>query len=48
MQAQGYWLESWQNPASEPVMVHSEHGSGVTVWLLPDGTYGLEAPGSAA
>jgi hypothetical protein len=49
MQARGYWLESWQNPATEPVMVHSEHGSGVTVWLTPEGTYALEAPeGSAA
>lgn len=47
MQAQGYWLESWQDPAAEPVMVHGEHGGGVTVWLLPDGTYGFEAPGEA-
>jgi hypothetical protein len=48
MQAMGYWLESWQNPAAEPVMVHSEHGSGVTVWLAADGTYRFEAPGEAA
>jgi len=48
MQALGYWLESWQSTADEPVIVQSEHGSGVNVWLLPDGTYGLEAPGSAA
>jgi hypothetical protein len=48
MQAQGYWLESWQNPASEPVMVHSRHGSGVTVWLTPEGGYAFEAPEGAA
>ena len=48
MQAQGYWLESWQDPAAEPVMIHSEHGGGAMVWLLPDGAYGLAAPGEAA
>lgn len=48
IQAQGYWLESWQDPATEPVMVHGEHGGGVTVWLLPDGAYGFEAPGEIA
>ena len=48
MQAQGYWLESWQDPATEPVMVHDGHGSGVMVWLLPDGTYSTVAPGELA
>lgn len=48
MQAQGYWLESWQDPAAEPVMIHGEHGAGAMAWLLPDGQYGFEAPGEAA
>lgn len=49
MNARGYWLESWQDPASEPVMLHSASGSGVTVWLTPDGGYAFEAPtGDAA
>jgi hypothetical protein len=43
MQAKGYWLESWQSPAAEGVMVHS-HQSGVTVWLSPDGGYLFEPP----
>jgi hypothetical protein len=48
MQARGYWLESWQDPAAEGVMVFSEHGSGVTVWLTEDGGYAFEAPGEVA
>jgi hypothetical protein len=38
MQARGYWLESWQDPAAEPVMICGEQ-SGVTVWLGADGGY---------
>jgi hypothetical protein len=44
----GLWLRSDEDPALVPVMVFSEDGSGVTAWLLPDGTYGFEAPGEAA
>jgi hypothetical protein len=49
MQAAGYWLESWQSPAAEGVMVHGEQG-GVTVWLTPGGHYAFEpiSGGSAA
>lgn len=46
MQARGYWLESWQNPAAEPVMVAAQDG-GATVWLSDDGEYLLEAPEGA-
>jgi len=42
MQARGYWLESWQDPAAEPVMICGEQG-GVTVWLTDDGRYVAEA-----
>ena len=45
--ARGYRLESWQDPAAEPVM-YSDGGSGFTAWLLPDGSFSFEAPGAAA
>jgi hypothetical protein len=48
MQARGYWLESWQDPRTEPVMLFSQHGSGITVWLTPDGGYSTEPPGGEA
>lgn len=38
MQARGYWLESWQDPRTEPVMIVGEDG-GVTVWLDDSGNY---------
>ena len=44
----GFRLESWQDPAAEPVMLHSEHGSGMTVWLTGDGGYSTEAPEEGA
>lgn len=47
MQARGYWLESWQDPRTEAVMICGE-GGGVTVWLTADGRYSLTAPGAAA
>ena len=42
--AKGYWLDSGQDPAAEPVMLFSEHGSGITAWLTADGGYAFEAP----
>ena len=47
-EAQGYTVRSWQDPAQIPVMIHSEHGSGVTAWLTEAGTYAFEAPEGAA
>lgn len=47
-QAQGYWLESWQDPAFEGVLYASEHGSGITLWLAADGGLLTEPPESAA
>lgn len=53
MQARGYWLESWQYPRAEPVMICGEDG-GVTVWLDDSGHYidedgnVITAPGRAA
>lgn len=44
MQAQGHWLESWQDPEAEGVMYFSEHGSGFTAWLLPDGSLTFDEP----
>ena len=38
-QARGYWLESWQDPRTEPVMVVTEDG-GITVLL--DGAGGWQ------
>ena len=45
--AAGYWLNSWQNPAAEPVMYASEDG-GVTFWLEADGGLTQDAPVGAA
>lgn len=39
----GYRLESWQNPAAEPVMYASEDG-GVTFYLEADGGLTVDAP----
>jgi hypothetical protein len=46
--AQGYWLASWEDPATTPVMYFEESGSGVSAWLLDDGTLAFEPPGAAA
>lgn len=48
MRAMGMWLNTWQKPELEPVMLHSEHGPGVRVWLGAQGGYLLEAPEVAA
>ena len=50
MGAEGFWLRNGEDPAATPILLHSEHGSGVTAWLLPDGRYEFEDPdgGSAA
>jgi len=37
MHAQGFWLEQWQDPRTESVMLHGA-GSGITIWLAQDGT----------
>jgi hypothetical protein len=47
MHAAGWWLASWQNPASEPVMLHGSDG-GQTVFLGADGDYWLSLPERAA
>ena len=39
MHAAGFYLESWQNPRSEPVMLHGRDGGGLLVWLTDDGHY---------
>ena len=46
--ARGYWLQSWEDPALIPVMLFSEHGSGITAWLTEDGQYSFEPPEEAA
>lgn len=43
-EAKGYRLRSGQNPLLVPVMVFSEHGSGITVWLNDAGEYLTEDP----
>ena len=47
MHARGLWLRSDEDPAMVPVMIASEHGSGVTAWLTEDGSYVFEAPEGA-
>jgi hypothetical protein len=45
MQARGFWLKSGQDPVTETIALQSVHGSGVTVYLLMDGTYGYPGTG---
>ena len=40
----GFWLRSGQDPARTPIRLHSEHGSGVMVWLSPTGPEYLFSP----
>lgn len=44
MHARGFWLRSDEDPALIPIMLASEFGSNVTVWLTCDGGYSVEAP----
>jgi len=37
MHARGLWLRGDEDPAMVPVMIASEYGSGITVWLAGDG-----------
>lgn len=46
--ARGYWLHSYEDPATTPVMVFSPGGSGCTAWLTADGKYVFEAPAGGA
>ena len=46
--AKGYRLPSGADPASEPVLIVSEHGSGALMWLTPRGTYATEPPSEVA
>ena len=46
--AAGYRLESWQEPALEPVLYASEHGSGACMFLASDGSLLPESPAGAA
>lgn len=49
MNARGFWLTFGEPPAETPVMLASEHGSGVLVWLDDDGGYSAAPPaGSVA
>ena len=44
MHDRGLWLRSDEDPGLIPVMIASEHGSGITAWLTEAGTYLFEAP----
>lgn len=48
MHERGLWLRSDEDPAMVPVMIASEHGSGVTAWLTEAGTFAFEAPAVAS
>lgn len=43
-EARGYTVRSWDDPAQIPVMVFSQGGSGMTVWLSSNGHYLFEPP----
>jgi hypothetical protein len=44
MGAKGFWLPQGTDPRTVPMMLASEHGSGVLVWRTEDGRYSFEAP----
>lgn len=44
MGAKGFWLPQGTDPRLVPMMLASEHGSGITVWRSVDGRYLFEAP----
>jgi hypothetical protein len=47
--AAGYRLESWQDPAAEPVTLHSHcYGHSRVVWLTSDGQYSRTPPSGGA
>jgi len=48
MGAKGFWLPQGTDPRTVPMMLASEHGSGITVWRSEDGRYLLEAPEGVA
>ena len=37
MLGMGFWLESGQDPRTEPIMLHGKGGGGATLWLAQDG-----------
>lgn len=48
MRAKGFWLPQGTDPRMIPMMLASEHGSGISVWRSADGSYLFEAPEMAA
>jgi len=44
MNEEGFWLRNGQDPALTPILLHSEHGSGITAWLGNDGEYHFDGP----
>jgi hypothetical protein len=44
MALKGYRLETWQDPAMEPLMLFSESGWRSPVWLKPEGGYATVRP----
>jgi len=48
MGAKGFWLPQGTDPRMVPMMLASEHGSGILVWRSEDGRYLFEAPELAA
>jgi hypothetical protein len=48
MASRGYRLDTSQDPAAEPLMIHSEFGSGMTVRLTPGGAYSEASPMAGA
>lgn len=42
--AEGFWLRNGEDPALTPILLHSEHGSGITVWLDSTGHYLFDGP----
>ena len=48
MNAEGFWLRNGEDPALTPILLHSQNGSGMTVYLGEDGLYHEQAPGEVA
>ena len=48
MKAKGFWLPQGTDPRLAPMMLHSRHGSGMSVWRSETGEYLYERPAVAA
>lgn len=44
MHEAGFWLKTGESPLEVPILLHGEHGSGMRLWLTPEGGYSEYSP----